>query len=191
MHLFLFLFKTLVDLLIIGLMLRIFCSLWIVNTNPIHQAIVLMTNPLIRPLSPYIRNKNQLILLLVGLSVMIKFFSLWFAFSLYCLVGLNLLQLLALSVMTLITFVLKLFFFGVLAHAILSWLAPNNYSPASDFIRQLIVPILRPIQKKLPYPAGLDFSPFIAIVIIQSLIMIVPINSVLAEVVCTNLYQIL
>jgi len=107
MHLFLFLFKTLVDLLIIGLMLRIFCSLWINNTNPIHQAIVLMTNPLIRPLSPYIRNKKQLILLLVGLSLMIKFFSLWFAFSLYCLVGLNLLQLLALSLMTLITFVLK------------------------------------------------------------------------------------
>ena len=120
MHLFLFLFKTLIDLLIFGLMLRIFSSIWVNNTNPIHQAIVLTTNPLIRPLSSYIKSKDQLFLLLVGLSIMIKFFSLWFAFSLYCLVGLNLIQLLALSVMTLITFVLKIFFFGVIAHSLLS-----------------------------------------------------------------------
>ena len=191
MHLFLFLFKTLIDLLIFGLMLRIFSSLWVNNTNPIYQAIVLTTNPLIRPLSSYIKSKDQLFLLLVGLSIMIKFFSLWFAFSLYCLVGLNLIQLLALSVMTLITFVLKIFFFGVIAHSLLSWLSPNNDTPISDFIRQLIVPILKPIQKRLPYPAGFDFSPVIAIVIIQSLIMIIPINSLLTNTVCTNLLQIL
>ena len=191
MHLFLFLFKTLIDLLIFGLMLRIFSSIWVNNTNPIHQAIVLTTNPLIRPLSSYIKSKDQLFLLLVGLSIMIKFFSLWFAFSLYCLVGLNLIQLLALSAMTLITFVLKIFFFGVIAHSLLSWLAPKNYTPISDFIRQLIVPILKPIQKRLPYPAGFDFSPVIAIVIIQSLIMIIPINSLLTNTVCTNLLQIL
>nr|ADI20991.1 hypothetical protein [uncultured gamma proteobacterium EB080_L93H08] len=43
-------------------------------------------------------------------------------------------------------------------------MSPNNDTPISDFIRQLIVPILKPIQKRLPYPAGFDFSPVIAIV---------------------------
>ena len=191
MHLFMFLFKTLIDLLIIGLVLRIFCSLWVNNTNPIHQSLVLMTNPLIRPLTSYIKNRNQLILLLLSLALMIKFFSLWFAFYLYCLVGPSLFELFALAIMTLMNFILKLFFFIVLAHAILSWITPNNYNPMSDFIRQLIVPILHPIQKRLPYPAGLDFSPFIAIVIIQSITMIIPIDSALKNVVCTNLYQIL
>jgi uncharacterized protein YggT (Ycf19 family) len=43
----------------------------------------------------------------------------------------------------------------------------------------------------LPYLAGLDFSPLIAVVIIQSIIMIIPINTVFSGILCSNFRQIL
>jgi uncharacterized protein YggT (Ycf19 family) len=43
----------------------------------------------------------------------------------------------------------------------------------------------------LPYPAGMDFSPFIAIVVIQSINLIMPFGEFTDNIVCMNLGQIL
>ena len=50
---------------------------------------------------------------------------------------------------------------------------PNQHSSASDFIRQLVIPVLNPIRRHLPVPAGLDFSPLIAIILIQSFSLLI------------------
>ena len=49
---------------------------------------------------------------------------------------------------------------------IMSWLAPNVYSPAVELSRQLTEPILGRIRRLLPSMAGLDFSPMVAMLII-------------------------
>jgi len=93
--------------------------------------------------------------------------------------------------MNLSILVLRIFFIGILANIILSWFSTNNFTPAARFIGQLVVPVLKPIQRRLPYFSGLDFSPMIALVIIQSIIMIIPVNGVFSGVLCTNIKQIL
>ena len=185
-----FLFTTLIDFVILILLLRIFSAYWISVNNQIHRSIILMTDSIVKPLRGSTNNKT-FIYLIVALCLLIKFFALWVMTQFSCIVAPNLLQLIGLSVGSLIHFVLNILFFAIIAHVIFSWILSNQHNSFSDFIRQLVVPILYPIQKRLPYPAGMDFSPFIAIVVIQSIKLIIPLYEFTNNVVCINLNQIL
>jgi len=185
-----FLFTTLIDFVILILLLRVFSAYWISVNNQIHRSIILMTDSILKPLRGSINNKT-FIYLIVALCLLIKFFALWVMTQFSCIVAPNLLQLIGLSVGSLIHFVLNILFFAIIAHVIFSWILSNQHNSFSDFIRQLVVPILYPIQKRLPYPAGMDFSPFIAIVVIQSIKLIIPLYEFTNNVVCINLNQIL
>ena len=185
-----FLFTTLIDFVILILLLRVFSAYWVSVNNQIHRSIILMTDNILKPFSGSINNKT-FIYLIVALCLLIKFFALWVMTQFSCIVAPNLLQLIGLSVGSLIHFVLNILFFAIIAHVIFSWILSNQHNSFSDFIRQLVVPILYPIQKRLPYPAGMDFSPFIAIVVIQSIKLIIPLYEFTNNVVCINLNQIL
>ena len=185
-----FLFTTLIDFVILILLLRVFSAYWVSVNNQIHRSIILMTDSILKPLRGSINNKT-FIYLIVALCLLIKFFALWVMTQFSCIVAPNLLQLIGLSVGSLIHFVLNILFFAIIAHVIFSWILSNQHNSFSDFIRQLVVPILYPIQKRLPYPAGMDFSPFIAIVFIQSIKLIIPLYEFTNNVVCINLNQIL
>jgi len=185
-----FLFTTLIDFVTLILLLRIFSAYWISVNNQIHRSIILMTDSILKPLHGSMNNKT-FIYLIVALCLLIKFFALWVMTQFSCIVTPNLLQLIGLSVGSLIHFVLNILFFAIIAHVIFSWILSNQHNSFSDFIRQLVVPILYPIQKRLPYPAGMDFSPFIAIVVIQSIKLIIPLYEFTNNVVCINLNQIL
>ena len=185
-----FLFTTLIDFVILILLLRVFSAYWVSVNNQIHRSVILMTDSILIPLSGSINNKT-FIYLIVALCLLIKFFALWVMTQFSCIVAPNLLQLIGLSVGSLIHFVLNILFFAIIAHVIFSWILSNQHNSFSDFIRQLVVPILYPIQKRLPYPAGMDFSPFIAIVVIQSIKLIIPLYEFTNNVVCINLNQIL
>ena len=185
-----FLFTTLIDFVILILLLRVFSAYWVSVNNQIHRSVILITDSILKPLRGSIDNKT-FIYLIVALCLLIKFFALWVMTQFSCIVAPNLLQLIGLSVGSLIHFVLNILFFAIIAHVIFSWILSNQHNSFSDFIRQLVVPILYPIQKRLPYPAGMDFSPFIAIVVIQSIKLIIPLYEFTNNVVCINLNQIL
>lgn len=185
-----FLFTTLIDFVILILLLRVFSAYWVSVNNQIHRSVILMTDSILKPLRGSINNKT-FIYLIVALCLLIKFFALWVMTQFSCIVAPNLLQLIGLSVGSLIHFVLNILFFAIIAHVIFSWILSNQHNSFSDFIRQLVVPLLNPIQKRLPYPAGMDFSPFIAIVVIQSIKLIIPLYEFTNNVVCINLNQIL
>jgi len=188
---FLFLFRTFVDFITIVLILRLIASRWISVSNPIHQSIIVITNPIIRPFASRFSKQSSIEVILISLCLLIELFALWFMTTINCLNGPNFLQLIGLGTMNVLILVLRIFFIGILAHVILSWLSPNNFTPATRFIGELISPVLKPIQQRLPHFAGLDFSPMIALVIIQSIIMIIPLYTVFSGILCTNFKQIL
>ena len=51
---------------------------------------------------------------------------------------------------------------AIILSVLMSWIAPNVYSPATELARVLTEPILRPLRKFLPPMAGFDFSPMMA-----------------------------
>ena len=189
-NLLLFLFTTLVDFVILLLLLRVFSSYWISTNNQIHRSIILLTNSILNPLRSNINNKT-FIYVILGVCLLIKFFTLWLMTKFVCLIAPNFFQLIGLSISGLLRFILNIFFFAIIIHAVFSWILKNQHNSFSDFIRQLVVPILHPIQKRMPYPAGMDFSPFIAIVVIQSINLIMPFSEFTDNIVCMNLGQIL
>ena len=66
-------------------------------------------------------------------------------------------------------------FFGALtlvifARVILSWVPTRLPWGLNDFVQSVSEPILGPIRRMLPAAAGMDFSPLIALVVLQYLV---------------------
>jgi len=67
-----------------------------------------------------------------------------------------------------ISALLSLYTWVIIAAALISWVNPDPYNPVVKFLRRVTEPVLRPIRNVLArYQAGLDFSPLVAILIIQ------------------------
>ncbi|MGN0008138.1 MAG: YggT family protein [Desulfovibrionaceae bacterium] len=64
---------------------------------------------------------------------------------------------------------LKLYFWVVLASALMSWIHPDPYNPMVRVIRQLTEPVFYRVRKALPftYTSGIDFSPVVVLFAIE------------------------
>jgi YggT family protein len=66
--------------------------------------------------------------------------------------------------------VLKIYFWIIIARAILSWVSPDPYNPVVRFLYRATEPVLRPIRQRLPtYQMGIDLSPLVVLLIIYFL----------------------
>lgn len=59
------------------------------------------------------------------------------------------------------------FSLAILIRVILSWVRFDPYHPVSVFIHQVTEPILAPIRRFLPPTGMIDFSPLVALVLLQ------------------------
>ena len=73
----------------------------------------------------------------------------------------------------LLRLVLKTYLISIILNAILSFVAPGNYSPAQSILTSLCDPVLNPIRRVIPSVAGLDLSPLWACIAIQALLLII------------------
>ena len=58
---------------------------------------------------------------------------------------------------------------AIFARVILSWVPVRLPWGLGDFLVGVTEPILGPIRRSLPFMGGIDFSPFIALIAIQSI----------------------
>jgi len=61
----------------------------------------------------------------------------------------------------------RLYQFVLLARVLLSWVQIDPYHPAVQALYRLTEPVLQPIRRVLPQGVGLDFSPVIAMILVQ------------------------
>lgn len=71
------------------------------------------------------------------------------------------------SIGALISLVIQLYSFVILARVLMSWVQVDPDSPLARTLIDLTEPVLGPIRNLLPPASGLDFSPIIAIVLLQ------------------------
>lgn len=62
---------------------------------------------------------------------------------------------------------IQLYTFIILARVLMSWVNIDPYSPLARAIYNLTEPLLAPVRNLLPPAGGLDFSPIIALVLVQ------------------------
>lgn len=63
----------------------------------------------------------------------------------------------------------KIYFWVILASAVVSWVRPDPYNPIVRTLHALTEPVLYRVRKWLPftYIGGIDFSPVVVIIILQ------------------------
>ncbi len=63
--------------------------------------------------------------------------------------------------------VLMIYFWIIIARAVLSWVNPDPYNPIVRFIHNVTEPVLYHLRRRIPVSyAGIDFSPMIVILVI-------------------------
>lgn len=163
------LFKTLIDLYIMVLLLRIWmqwtrCDFY----NPFSQLIVKITQPVIGPLRrviPALGPLDSASLLLALILAMIRF-------PLLMLIEVHVLILdpifLLVGLLALLKAAGELVFWVVIIRSLLSWVSQGR-SPMDVVLYQLTEPLMYPIRRILPAMGGIDFSAMIVIIILYAL----------------------
>jgi YggT family protein len=156
-------------LLVTAFLLRVLLPLSRANMrNPLSQAVLRATNPLVLPLRRILPpigrvDTASIVALLIVQLATILIVSLLSGF-----IGTP--GGIALHVLyAILDTILQFYFFAILVYVLLSWVAPATYSPANDLLESLCAPILRPIRRLIPPIAGLDLSAVFVLIGIQAL----------------------
>ncbi len=141
--------------------------------NPICQAVVRVTNPLILPLRrilPPIGKVDTASVVAVVLVASIDV-AIMSGLSGYGLPGP--LVWVRSVVIELVRTLLQTYFWAIFLYALLSLIAPGGYSPLQSVLASVCEPILRPIRRLIPALAGIDLSPLWACIAIQALLILI------------------
>jgi YggT family protein len=140
--------------------------------NPVAQAVVKITNPLIMPLRRVLPPINKIdtasvvTVIIVALADVVLM-SMVRGFGVP---GPELL--LRAAALQLASSVLWLYFYAIFLYALMSLLAQGSYSPLQPLLASLCEPVLRPIRRIIPPIAGLDLSPLWAGLLIQAVLIL-------------------
>lgn len=168
-----FLLTTVLNLLTLVFLLRFFMQLLRAPfNNPLGLMVMTLTDFAVKPTRRIIPSLKKIDLSTLFLAIIAQFLlqisvlmlrnfplmvagdAAWFGF-----VGLSLLGVVRTA--------LDVFFYAILLQVILSWV--NPHTPVSGVLDALTKPILSPIRRLIPASNGLDFSPLVALILLQML----------------------
>jgi YggT family protein len=175
----LFLVQSVFDMYIFIVMLRIVLQ-WVHADlrNPLFAFIAKLTTPPLKPFRRFIPSLQGIdlaaIVFLLLLEVIKIALLVWLQVGLVPKFG----GLIILSFAEILNQIINIFFYAIIALAILSWLNPLAHSPLIDVLLRVTEPIMRPVRRIIPNLGGLDISPIpvliglklLAILIVQPLI---------------------
>jgi YggT family protein len=173
MNAVIYIVETLLSLALFVVLARLLLQLTRADfRNPLCQAIVQLTNPLIVPLRRVLPPIGKVdtasvvaVLLVAGLEVA----------ALAALRGagwpdwLTWLEAVALEIAHTL---LWTYCYAILIYWLLSFIAPGGYSPLQSVLTSLCEPVLKPFRRIIPAVAGLDLSPLWATIAIQAILIL-------------------
>ncbi len=169
-----YLLQSLFGVLLFAVLLRLLLQLVRADFyNPVSQLVVKVTNPLLRPLRRLIPPLGRLDAASVVLALAIQCVTALVVFALAGYAVPNPLLLLAWGAIGVCALLVNMYFFGILAMIVLSWVAPHSRHPAIALLHQLTEPVMAPVRRLLPPLGGLDLSPilvFLAINVLEILL---------------------
>ena len=165
----LFILDALVTLAVVAFLLRVVMPLVRADfRTPLGEAVLRFTSPLVMPLRKVLKPAGRLDIASIAALLLVQF------------VGTVVLRLVAggefdfgpvvvRALFDLGRTVLQFYTVAVLVHALLSWVAPGNDSPATHLLGRLCGPLLRPVRRVIPPIGGLDFSALFVLIGLQAL----------------------
>jgi len=167
-----FIVKTLTQLYLLLLLLRFWLPFFNVDfRNPMAKGVLRLTSPLIVPLRRFIPSIGRMDTATVLVALAFEYVLVALLLSMRGL-SFGVIPIVITAFFELVILSLNLLFFVILIRIVLSWVAPNNYSPITAMLNALAEPVLRPFRRMIPPIGGLDISPVFAIIILQAAIII-------------------
>ena len=166
-----FLLTTVFNLLTLLFLLRFFLQLFKAPfNNPLTYMVVSLTDFAVKPARRIIPSWGKIDLSTLVLALvtqfLLQFSLLWLRDLPLSLVGNAVwISLAGTALLGVFRTALDVFFYAILLQVILSWVNPQ--SPISSVLNSLTKPILAPIQRIIPVANGMDFSPIVALILIQ------------------------
>lgn len=161
--------RTLFDVAIILVLLRLLLQLFRADFyNPISQTVVRAT-AFLDPLRKVLGARGGLDITTLVALVALKMTQLAVLYAMVHGATPGPVFLLATSGLSLVSLLLKVFFWSIIGSVVVSWLAPDGRSPATQLLWSLTEPLLAPARRLLPPLGGLDFSPIIVLLLINIL----------------------
>lgn len=133
--------------------------------NPVCQFFYKTTNPVLMPLRKVLPPWRNFDIGGSGIAYLLECVKIWLLGALSG-IALNVPATLLLGFAELLSFLLMLIFWLILARVILSFVAQGSYHPMVPLVTQLTDPVLRPIRRLLPEMGGIDLSPLLATLLI-------------------------
>lgn len=173
---FAFILQTIFGLFTLMLLLRFYLQLTRAPfQNPISQAVVAVTNFMVKPVRKVVPGWRGLDLTTLLLAYLTQFILLvlirWLGDFPFLVAGGSIwVALLGLALVEILKLSIYIFLYAVIAQAILSWINPyNQLTPVLDALTR---PVLSPLRKLIPTAGGFDLSPIIVFIIAQLLLML-------------------
>jgi len=140
--------------------------------NPIAQAILKITSPVVVPIRRIIPPFGRIDTATVLVAYIIQYLLIMVILLIY---GQNagFLAIAVTALVDLVLLTLRLFVFAIIIRVILSWIAPGGYNPATAIIHTLTDRVLMPFRRIIPPLGGLDLSPLAAIILITAVTIVV------------------
>lgn len=136
--------------------------------NPISQAVVKATNPLLIPLRKVIPGFAGLdwaaLVLLYGFQVLEVIVTLMLQGH-----GFPISQILLYSLVQTAGLFVWFYIIVIFVQILLSWIAPQQYNPMTLMLHQISEPVLAPARRMLPPMGGFDFSPTIVLLLLYTI----------------------
>lgn len=169
-----FIINALVQLYLLVLLLRLLLP-WIrINfNNPISQAILRLTSPLVLPVRRVLPPIGRVDTATLAVAFGIQYLAI---FVIMLIIGRtpSIIPIAITSIVNLVILTINLFIFAIIIRIILSWLgAAASHNPALAIIDAITEPVLAPFRRRIPPIGGLDISPVFAIILLSALTILV------------------
>ncbi|MBQ0954869.1 YggT family protein [Serratia symbiotica] len=164
-----FLVKTVIDLYVMVLLLRIWMQWTHIDFyNPFSQFVVKITQPVVAPLRCIIPSLGPI----DSASLLLAFLLMTIKYPLLLLIQGGTISLnpynLLFGLISLVKSVGYLIFWVMIIRALMSWIS-QGHSPIDYVMYQLTEPLMAPIRRIIPAMGGIDFSAMVVILILYLL----------------------
>jgi len=171
-----FLISTLLELVVLTFVLRLLLQTVRADFyNPISQAILRITNPLVIPARRAIPAWGRLdlptlvVIIILQLAATLTLSGLQGV--LYGVPFPGVATLLYFALLGLMRLLVQFYFFALLVYALMSWFGPQQHNPLAGMLGRLCNPILGPVRRLLPPIGGLDFSVLVVLLALQAMMI--------------------
>jgi YggT family protein len=136
--------------------------------NPLAQGILQVTSPIINPLRRLVPAIGRVDTATILVAFLVQVLTLILVILLSGnLPGARFVLLGALFQLAILS--LRLFMFAIIIRIVLSWIAPQTYSPVTAILTSMTEPLLAPCRRFIPPMGGFDISPVFVIILLGAL----------------------